>query len=74
MNGSLRGSALEGSQVYLGGGPAAPLLLRFFLLPCFCFHVFLLLCFSGLSPRDLILHFRHKVEETGEIRLSVGCC
>lgn len=32
MNGSLRGSALEGSQVYL-----------------------------GLSPRDLILHFRHKV-------------
>uniref|UniRef100_A0A4W6G3X0 AVL9 homolog (S. cerevisiase) n=1 Tax=Lates calcarifer TaxID=8187 RepID=A0A4W6G3X0_LATCA len=32
MNGSLRGSTLEGSQVYL-----------------------------GLSPRDLILHFRHKV-------------
>lgn len=32
MNGSLRGSSLEGSQVYL-----------------------------GLSPRDLILHFRHKV-------------
>ncbi|XP_014916794.1 late secretory pathway protein AVL9 homolog [Poecilia latipinna] len=32
MNGSLRGSALEGSQVYL-----------------------------GLSPRDLILHFQHKV-------------
>ncbi|XP_068437428.1 late secretory pathway protein AVL9 homolog [Clinocottus analis] len=32
MNGSLRGSALEGSQMYL-----------------------------GLSPRDLILHFRHKV-------------
>ncbi|KAJ8279929.1 hypothetical protein COCON_G00069950 [Conger conger] len=32
MNGSLRGTALEGSQVYL-----------------------------GLSPRDLILHFRHKV-------------
>ncbi|XP_040921602.1 late secretory pathway protein AVL9 homolog [Toxotes jaculatrix] len=32
MNSSLRGSALEGSQVYL-----------------------------GLSPRDLILHFRHKV-------------
>ncbi|KAM9713058.1 late secretory pathway protein AVL9 homolog [Menidia menidia] len=32
MNGSLRGSALDGSQVYL-----------------------------GLSPRDLILHFRHKV-------------
>ncbi|XP_003968218.2 late secretory pathway protein AVL9 homolog [Takifugu rubripes] len=32
MNGSLKGSALEGSQVYL-----------------------------GLSPRDLILHFRHKV-------------
>ncbi|XP_068160474.1 late secretory pathway protein AVL9 homolog isoform X2 [Antennarius striatus] len=32
MNGSLRGSAMEGSQVYL-----------------------------GLSPRDLILHFRHKV-------------
>ncbi|TDG97524.1 hypothetical protein EPR50_G00226990 [Perca flavescens] len=32
MNGSLRGSALEGSQVYL-----------------------------GLSPRDLILHFRHKI-------------
>uniref|UniRef100_A0A8D3EEQ9 AVL9 homolog (S. cerevisiase) n=1 Tax=Scophthalmus maximus TaxID=52904 RepID=A0A8D3EEQ9_SCOMX len=32
MNGSLRGSALEGSQFYL-----------------------------GLSPRDLILHFRHKV-------------
>ncbi|XP_032406665.1 late secretory pathway protein AVL9 homolog [Xiphophorus hellerii] len=32
MNGSLRGSALEGSQVYL-----------------------------GLSPRDLILHFHHKV-------------
>uniref|UniRef100_H3CTF9 AVL9 homolog (S. cerevisiase) n=1 Tax=Tetraodon nigroviridis TaxID=99883 RepID=H3CTF9_TETNG len=32
MNGSLGGSALEGSQVYL-----------------------------GLSPRDLILHFRHKV-------------
>ncbi|KAG9332105.1 hypothetical protein JZ751_015881 [Albula glossodonta] len=31
MNGSLRGTALEGSQVYL-----------------------------GLSPRDLILHFRHK--------------
>uniref|UniRef100_A0A087X6C3 AVL9 homolog (S. cerevisiase) n=1 Tax=Poecilia formosa TaxID=48698 RepID=A0A087X6C3_POEFO len=33
MNGSLRGSALEGSQVYL----------------------------AGLSPRDLILHFQHKV-------------
>ncbi|KAI4806581.1 hypothetical protein KUCAC02_017400 [Chaenocephalus aceratus] len=32
MNGSLRGSTLEGSQVYL-----------------------------GLSPRDLILHFQHKV-------------
>lgn len=32
MNGSLRGSAMEGSQVYL-----------------------------GLSPRDLILHFQHKV-------------
>ncbi|XP_019110057.2 late secretory pathway protein AVL9 homolog [Larimichthys crocea] len=32
MNGSLRGSTLEGSQVYL-----------------------------GLSPRDLILHFRHKI-------------
>ncbi|XP_015237664.1 PREDICTED: late secretory pathway protein AVL9 homolog [Cyprinodon variegatus] len=32
MNGSLRGSSLEGSQVYL-----------------------------GLSPRDLILHFQHKV-------------
>uniref|UniRef100_A0A1A8PR47 AVL9 homolog (S. cerevisiase) n=1 Tax=Nothobranchius rachovii TaxID=451742 RepID=A0A1A8PR47_9TELE len=32
MNGSLTGSALDGSQVYL-----------------------------GLSPRDLILHFRHKV-------------
>uniref|UniRef100_A0A1A8GBH6 AVL9 homolog (S. cerevisiase) n=2 Tax=Nothobranchius korthausae TaxID=1143690 RepID=A0A1A8GBH6_9TELE len=32
MNGSLAGSALDGSQVYL-----------------------------GLSPRDLILHFRHKV-------------
>ncbi|KAM9827035.1 late secretory pathway protein AVL9 homolog [Neosynchiropus ocellatus] len=32
MNGSLRGSSLEGSQVYL-----------------------------GLSPRDLVLHFRHKV-------------
>ncbi|KAK2814359.1 hypothetical protein Q5P01_000588 [Channa striata] len=32
MNSSLRGSALDGSQVYL-----------------------------GLSPRDLILHFRHKV-------------
>ncbi|XP_034562063.1 late secretory pathway protein AVL9 homolog [Notolabrus celidotus] len=32
MNGSLRGSTLEGSQMYL-----------------------------GLSPRDLILHFRHKV-------------
>ncbi|XP_069562908.1 late secretory pathway protein AVL9 homolog [Brachyistius frenatus] len=32
MNGSLRGSALEGSQLYL-----------------------------GLSPRDLILHFRHKI-------------
>ncbi|XP_058493184.1 late secretory pathway protein AVL9 homolog [Solea solea] len=32
MNGSLKGSSLEGSQVYL-----------------------------GLSPRDLILHFRHKV-------------
>ncbi|XP_019730114.1 late secretory pathway protein AVL9 homolog [Hippocampus comes] len=32
MNGSLRGSALDGSQVFL-----------------------------GLSPRDLILHFRHKV-------------
>ncbi|KAM6900403.1 late secretory pathway protein AVL9 homolog [Xenentodon cancila] len=32
MNGSLKGSALDGSQVYL-----------------------------GLSPRDLILHFRHKV-------------
>ncbi|KAM4606391.1 late secretory pathway protein AVL9 homolog [Polymixia lowei] len=32
MNGSLRGTTLEGSQVYL-----------------------------GLSPRDLILHFRHKV-------------
>ncbi|KAG5268420.1 hypothetical protein AALO_G00212400 [Alosa alosa] len=32
MNGSLRGSSLDGSQVYL-----------------------------GLSPRDLILHFRHKV-------------
>ncbi|XP_031439468.1 late secretory pathway protein AVL9 homolog [Clupea harengus] len=32
MNGSLRGTALDGSQVYL-----------------------------GLSPRDLILHFRHKV-------------
>ncbi|KAL6097546.1 avl9 [Pungitius sinensis] len=32
MNGSLRGSALEGSQVYL-----------------------------GLSPRDLILHFGHKI-------------
>ncbi|XP_036378782.1 late secretory pathway protein AVL9 homolog [Megalops cyprinoides] len=32
MNGSLKGTALEGSQVYL-----------------------------GLSPRDLILHFRHKV-------------
>uniref|UniRef100_A0A8C2ZC62 AVL9 homolog (S. cerevisiase) n=1 Tax=Cyclopterus lumpus TaxID=8103 RepID=A0A8C2ZC62_CYCLU len=33
MNGSLRGSALEGSQMYL-----------------------------GLSPRDLILHFRHKFD------------
>uniref|UniRef100_A0A669ECW8 AVL9 homolog (S. cerevisiase) n=1 Tax=Oreochromis niloticus TaxID=8128 RepID=A0A669ECW8_ORENI len=33
MNSSLRGSALDGSQVYL-----------------------------GLSPRDLILHFRHKCE------------
>ncbi|CDQ99492.1 unnamed protein product, partial [Oncorhynchus mykiss] len=32
MNGSLRGTALEGSQVFL-----------------------------GMSPRDLILHFRHKV-------------
>uniref|UniRef100_A0A8C6SIM2 AVL9 cell migration associated n=1 Tax=Neogobius melanostomus TaxID=47308 RepID=A0A8C6SIM2_9GOBI len=33
MNGSLRGSSVEGSQVYL-----------------------------GLSPRDLILHFQHKVQ------------
>lgn len=42
MNGSLRGSALEGSQVYLGRGPAAPLLL------CFSCRFFLLSCLSSL--------------------------
>lgn len=43
---------------------AAPFVLCF--SRCFCFHVFFLFCFLsvGLSPRDLILHFRHKVEAT----------